>query len=52
MWEVECPTCGTYQSLPDGESTWPCEATKDCPGELTEPTDDAEDFDEGHEVTY
>lgn len=52
FWEVECPECGETQSLPDGESVWDCAATANCPGQLTEPTEDAEDFDEGHEVEY
>lgn len=51
-WEVACPECGEYQTLPDAESTWDCEATPNCPGELTEPVMDADDYNDGDEVNY
>lgn len=52
LWEVECPECGEYQTLPDGESTFECEATPDCAGELHDPPFDATDYSEGEEVNY
>lgn len=52
LWEVACPVCHEPQTLPDGEHTFDCEATPNCDGELTAPPYDAEDYNEGEEVTY
>lgn len=52
MWEVVCPVCGEPQTVPDKESTWDCGATPGCTGELSEPAEDAEDYEPGDEVEY
>jgi len=51
-WEVECPKCGAWQTLDDGEHTFDCEATEGCEGELHDPPFDVDDYDDGDEVIY